>query len=333
MIGQPSDPARRSHLVAAGLTLLVTFLWATSWVLIKVGLNDLDLPPISFAGLRYALAAAILAPPGWWAIRRAARARAARTADHAAIDGRLVIRVAVLGLFLYAIAQGAQFAALAVLPAASVSLVLSSIPIWVGAVAWARGTEHASRGQLAGIGLLVAGAALYFGGFDLGTSGWLGIGAAGLCAAASTTGQHLSRDLNRDEQARLGGAIGLTAASMAVGGVLLLVVGLALEGWPPLDLRGWAIVAWLAVVNTAFAFTLYNHTLKTLTAVESSVIVNLLLVMVAAMAWIFLGETLDLRQVAGLGLATAGVLVVQLVPRRVRPERSAAQPPPEAMPG
>ena len=58
----------RERLVAAAETLLVTFLWATSWILIKVGLNDLDLQPVSFAGLRYALAAAILAPLGWRAI-------------------------------------------------------------------------------------------------------------------------------------------------------------------------------------------------------------------------------------------------------------------------
>jgi drug/metabolite transporter (DMT)-like permease len=321
------EEARRSHLVAGALTLLVTFLWATSWILIKVGLNDLDLQPISFAGLRYALAAALLAPLGWWAIRRGRGAR--RAAGHV-IDRRLLVRLAVLGLFLYAIAQGAQFAALAVLPAASVGLVLSTIPIWVGAVAWLRGAEHATIGQLAGIGVLVAGAALYFGGFDPGSAGWLGLAAAALCAAASTTGQHLARDLNRDEQSRMGGAIGLTAVSMAIGGVVLLLVGLALEGWPALDLRGWAIIGWLAAVNTAFAFTLYNHTLRTLTAVESSVIVNLLLVMVAAMAWIFLDERLDLRQVIGLGLASAGVLAVQLAPRRRQAE---PEPPPEAMPG
>jgi drug/metabolite transporter (DMT)-like permease len=121
--------------------------------------------------------------------------------------------------------------------------------------------------------------------------------------------------MNRDAQARLGGPIGLTALSMAIGSVLLLGVGVWLEGWPRLDLQGWAIVAWLAAVNTAFAFTLYNRTLRVLTAVESSVIVNLLLVMVAAMAWIFLGETLEPREVAGLALAAAGVLIVQVVPR------------------
>lgn len=299
----------RERLVAAGQALFVTFLWATSWILIRIGLTDLDLRPISFAGLRYALAAALLAPIGWRALRRA------RVAGHGHLDRSLLGRLAVLGLFLYAVAQGAQFAALSVLPAAAVGLVLSSIPLWVAAGAWLRGAEVATRSQLVGIGLLVIGAILYFGPFDIGPLGWLGLLAAVVCAIASTIGQHLSRDLNRDQSARLGGPAGLTAVSMAIGSVLLLAVGVGLEGWPALDLRGWAIVGWLAAVNTAFAFTLYNHTLRVLTAVESSVITNTLLIMVAVMAWLFLDESLEPRQVAGLLLASGGAMVVQVVPR------------------
>lgn len=309
----PSPPvsrhAERERLVAAAQTLLVTFLWATSWILIKIGLDHLALKPIAFAGLRYALAALIVAPLGWRALHGLHRRGGLD------LDAPLLARAALLGLFLYTIAQGAQFAALAVLPAASVGLVLASIPIWVGAVSWVRGEEAASGWQVVGIGVVVAGAALYFGGFNTGPSALLGLGAAGLCVVASTAGQHLARDLNRDAHGRLGGSIGLTALSMGIGALLLLLAGVALEGWPALDGRGWAIVAWLAVINTAFAFTLYNHALRVLTAVESSAIVNLMLVMVAAMAWIFLGEALDPRQVAGLALATAGVLVVQLSPR------------------
>lgn len=296
----------------------MTFLWATSWVLIKIGLDDLDLQPVSFAGLRYALAAILLLPFGWRAVRAARR-------GGERVDRDLLRRLLVLGVVLYAVAQGTQFAALAVLPAATVGLVLSTIPVWIGAVAWLRGTERASRTQLLGIGLLVAGAALYFGQVDLGTAGWFGLASAALCAASSTAGQHLARDLNRDAQGRLGGAIGLTAVSMGVGSLALLAAGVALEGWPGLDERGWAIVAWLAAVNTAFAFTIYNRALRVLTAVESSTIVNLLLVMVAIMAWVFLGEVLDLRQVIGLAIVTIGVLFVQVAPLlRARWRRQAA---------
>ena len=101
---------------------------------------------------------------------------------------------------------------------------------------------------------------------------------------------------------------------------MLLGVGVASEGWPRLDLTGWLIIAWLAVVNTAFAFTLWNHTLRTLTAVESSVVNNTMTIQIAVLAIIFLGERLGPLQFVGLALAAAGAAVVQLAPawRRYR---------------
>ncbi|MGH2402384.1 MAG: EamA family transporter, partial [Candidatus Limnocylindria bacterium] len=118
--------------------LLVTFLWSTSWILVKIGLDDLHLAPLSFAGLRYALAAAILLPFGIRAIRAAH--------VETPLSRRLLARVAIYGLLFVAVAQGAQFAALSVLPATAVSLILSSIPVWVAVIALAGGTERASVG-------------------------------------------------------------------------------------------------------------------------------------------------------------------------------------------
>ena len=286
--------------------LLVTFLWSTSWVLVKVGLDDLDLAPISFAGLRYALAAAILLPFGIRAMRRAHVG--------AALDARLVGRVAVYGLLFVAVAQGAQFAALAVLPATAVSLVLSSIPAVVALLALSGGRERATIGQAAGIGLLTLGAVLYFGPFQVETDAAIGFIAAGVCVLAAALSSHLGRGLARDAIARLGGPIGLTASSMAIGAVILLTVGVALEGWPRPDLGGWLIIGWLALVNTAFAFTLWNHTLRTLTAVESSVVNNTMTIQIAVLAVVFLGELLAPLQLIGLLLAATGAAVVQLAP-------------------
>ena len=93
--------------MAVGQALLVTFLWSTSWVLIKIGLDDLQLAPLPFAGLRYTLAAAMLLPFGI----RALRARPDR-----AFTPRLAGRVAIYGLLFVAVAQGAQFVALGLLP-------------------------------------------------------------------------------------------------------------------------------------------------------------------------------------------------------------------------
>jgi drug/metabolite transporter (DMT)-like permease len=72
------------------------------------------------------------------------------------------------------------------------------------------------------------------------------------------------------------------------------------------------LIAWLAVVNTAFAFTLWNHTLRTLSAVESSVINSLMMPQIAILAYLFLGEMLNVREILGLALVGLGVVVVQL---------------------
>jgi drug/metabolite transporter (DMT)-like permease len=81
---------------------------------------------------------------------------------------------------------------------------------------------------------------------------------------------------------------------------------------PPVSLQGWAIVGWLAAVNTALAFLLWNSALQTLSAVESSMINNTMLVQIAVLSWLFLGERLTLGNVAGLIIATVGVLIVQV---------------------
>lgn len=297
--------ARPAHLRALGQASLVTFLWSTSWVLIKIGLEDLALGPLSFAGLRYALAAAILLPLGLRALRATER-----PPGRGAIAG-----VALYGLLFISLAQGAQFAALAVLPATAVNLLLASIPVWVAVAAIGVGVERPSAGQLAGVALLVAGAVMYFGPFTMPEGASLGLVAAAVCVAASAMSAHLGRVLARDASGGLGGAAGITSLSMAVGAPVLLAVGLALEGLPALDLRGWLIIGWLAAVNTAFAFTLWNHTLRELTAVESSVVNNTMTIQIAILAVVFLGERLGAGQVLGLGAAAIGALVVQLAPR------------------
>lgn len=298
---------------AIAQALLVTFLWSTSWVLIKVGLSDLELPPLSFAGLRYLLAALILLPFGVNAWRAVSRDGIRR--------GPLAGAV-VLGIVLYAVTQGAQFAALVQLPAVAVALVLSATPVLV-ALASVRSGERAGTLQVAGSIALLIGTAIYLGPLDLGAGGGLGLAIAAVGLLANAAAAILGRSLARDHLAHLGGAIGLTSLSMTVGAVVLLGVGLVVEGVPNLAPRAWLIIGWLAAVNTAFAFTLWNHSLRTLTALESSVINNLMLGEIAVLAWIFLGETLDQREMLGLVIALVGIVAVQL--RRGRPTRAALE--------
>jgi drug/metabolite transporter (DMT)-like permease len=52
----PTDPTTRAALLA----VFVTILWASSWVLIRIGLDSADLDPLGFAGMRYGLAALVI---------------------------------------------------------------------------------------------------------------------------------------------------------------------------------------------------------------------------------------------------------------------------------
>ena len=104
----------------------------------------------------------------------------------------------------------------------------------------------------------------------------------------------------------------MTVVSIGTGSILLLGIGLLVEEPPKLDLTGWLVIGWLAVINTAVTFTLWNHTLRTLSAAASSVINNTMLIQITVLAWLFLGETLTLLQIVGLLLADLGVLFVQI---------------------
>ncbi len=85
----------------------------------------------------------------------------------------------------------------------------------------------------------------------------------------------LGRDLNRR---KILSPTVITVISMGIGGMVLLVTGLAIQGLPALSLSNWGIILWLAVVNSAFAFTLWNHTLRTLSAMESTLINNTMMI-------------------------------------------------------
>ena len=110
--------------------------------------------------------------------------------------------------------------------------------------------------------------------------------------------------------------LAVTIVSMGIGAGVLLAGGTAAQGLPRLTGMHWGIIVWLAVVNSAFAFTLWNRTLRTLSAVESSIINNTMLFQIAILAWLFLDEPLGWRQVLGMALAALGTLLVQLRSQR-----------------
>lgn len=299
-----SDPSP-SHRTAVSAALLVTFLWSSSWVLIRWGLDREALEPLTFAALRYGLAALVLT--AWVLSKRRLRA------GLSILDRRSMLWIAALGVVFYAVTQGAQFVAIDNQPAATTSLVLSWTPLVVGLVGGWSISEFSSRRQMVGAGVVVAGASLYFAG-DLGAT-VIGMVAALIGLIANVASALLGRHVNRE--AKLPPVL-ITALSMGVGSLLLLALGLVTEGLPTVSLRAWVIIAWLAVVNTAVAFTLWNFSLRSLSAMESAAINNTMLAQIAVLGWMFLGEPLGVREASGIVLASFGILLTQRAGRTAR---------------
>ncbi|MCI0478831.1 MAG: DMT family transporter, partial [Anaerolineales bacterium] len=163
--------------------------------------------------------------------------------------------------------------------------------------------------QWGGVALFVVGAAIYFFPIAIPAREVFGFVVVLIGVLANSLSAILGRQINH--RWNLPPLI-VTVVSMGIGAGALLFAGWQIESLPPLTLMHWAMIVWLAIVNTALAFTLWNHTLRTLSATESSIINNTMLVQIALLAWLFLGEALNAQQIVGMILAGAGAVIVQI---------------------
>ena len=286
------------HVAAVLQALLVAFLWATSWVLVKIGL--IEVPPLVFAGLRYFSAFLILLV---FLVLGRSRTQAAP------LPRAAWFRLILLGLVLYSLAQGALFVSLSRLPAVTVNLLLSFSSLAVALLSAVGSSEKPTLLQWLGVALTLIGALVYFHPAVLPAAQWFGVIAALVAVMANAISTIVGRDLNR---AGVHSPLQITVVSMGAGSAALLVTGILVEGLPSIGLRIWLFILWLAAVNTAFAFTLWNHTLRTLSAVESSVLNGTMMVWIPILAVVFLGEQVSLQQIIGLIAVGVGTLIVQL---------------------
>jgi len=287
-----------SHLGVVSQALFVTFLWSTSWVFIKFGL--VDIPALTFAGLRYTLAFMCLLP-------LALRSKHLAELHHLSRGGWL--RLIGLGLLFYTITQGAQFLSLAYLPAITVNLLLSFTTVMVTLLGIALLAERPSLLQWGGVGLYLVGAVIYFYPASFPANQIFGLIVALVGVLANALSTILGRYVNRAGDIS---PLAVTVVSMGVGAIVLLGLGFVSQGLPPLSLLNWSTIIWLAVVNTALAFTLWNHTMRRLSAMESSIINNTMMIQIPILALLFLGERITWREGFGMVLAAAGILIVQL---------------------
>ena len=272
-------------------------------MIIKIGLAEI--PPLTFAGLRYTIAFVCLLPLAFTNKNREQIKQLGKND---------LAKLFIYGLLFIAITQGAMFAGLVYLPAVTVSLWLNFTPLVVAVLAIFLIKEIPSILQWTGVILFITGIMTYFFPIALSENQEIGLIIMTVGVFANSASSVLGRSINRETKIN---PVVVTIVSMGIGSVILLISGIVIQGFPLISTQNIIYLLWLAVINTALAFTIWNYTLRTLSAMESSIINGTMLIQIAVLAWIFLGEAITLQEGIGMLIAALGALLVQLKIRKI----------------
>jgi drug/metabolite transporter (DMT)-like permease len=267
----------------------------------KFGL--LEVPPFLFAAVRYTIAFTILGV----IFLTVGEGRGTVRKEVLKANGGVSLIIA--GICGYTLAQGLQVVGLFYLPAVTTSFVLNFTPIFVLLLGILFLGERASRIQLMGLIVAMVGAYAFFSERISGVAQELGIVLVVVSGLAWAVYMVIVRKIQR---ANTFGSFKLTTVTMGIGTAGLVILAAIFDGPRPISLNALTIILWLSVANTALAFLLWNHVLRTIRAYELSVIQNSMLVQIAVLAWIFLGELLTYVMIFGVILVIVGVVLVQV---------------------
>jgi drug/metabolite transporter (DMT)-like permease len=288
----------RTRIIAVIQALFVTVLWSSSFIIIKFGLAEI--PPLTFAALRYSLGSTIL-------IALIFSKREMRT-ELRNRSRRWWISLFFYGCVYIAVAQGGQFLALLYLPAITYSLILNMTPLLVliFAIPWI-GEKPSSR-ESALVLLGVVGVLLYFFPLDFVGVSTIGLVIAVISLLANAVSSILGRSVNRRRDAP---PIIITGIMMSVGSVFLLMFSIMIEPLQQFSPISWFYILWLAFVNTALAFTLWSRSQRVLRAIDMTLINSTMMPQIVILSIIFLGEYPDLLDWIGLAILAFSVTAVQ----------------------
>ena len=291
--------------------LVVTFIWATSWILTPMIIQEFD--PIHYAGVRFLIAGLVLVGVHSFSKKGTPLSEIRRE------DWRLIF---LLGVAQSSFMQFTQYIALLSLDATTLNLVsnLSAILIIVLSVVILK--EKPTWLQLAGAVVFVMGVLAYYYPFGKTSVNWWGYVFGFLFILSSSFASILARAMGRRETVK---PITYTGFSMVIGGMVSLVLGMLVEGPQTLSLRIWGLVIYMAVVNAALAFVLWNWTFSRLRSFETALISSTMLVEIAFLQWVFFGKTFSGYQMLGMGLVMVAVILVQLKQLNFRKEKKVVE--------
>ncbi len=285
-----------------GVLLLLGAVWGASFLFIKIGVREMA--PETLVAARLCIAAVLLLVVLY--------ARGLRLPADRRMWGHFLF-TGVVGLILpyMLITWGEQ-----AIPSGMAAILNATTPLFTALMAylWTR-EEHLTGLRLLGVAVGFAGVIVAVGVEDLSlasasTQGQIAVLVAAACYGANGV---YSRRVFRGLPPLVP-----AAGQMLAGAVLMAPIALALGGLPsplPSATALGAVLA-LAVLGTALAYILFYWLIERLGATRTSMVTYLLPPFALVYGALFLGETIALNALLGLGLVIAGILLSNGISRR-----------------
>lgn len=298
--------AQKIRIVAAYTTLCVV--WSSTWLAIKVGLDDL--PPVSFAALRFLIAFLVLVAVSIGRVRLLPRSRA---------DWKLL---AFTGVLMFAVNYGLLFWGEKYISSGLAAVLQAMIVIFGMFFAHFLLPSEPLRWQrVAGALLSGAGVALICGRLmdHAGVLAFWG----GLGVVIGGAGAAFSNVLLKRRALDLAPAM-IAGWQMIFGTVPLLLLGVVVEG-NPLNFHwtGMAVfcLLYLAIIGSALTFLLLYWLLPRMPVNNLQTISLITPPGAVAIGWLLGGETFSLWSLVGGALVLAGVWMIfrRTPPRKAEP--------------
>ena len=293
--------------------LILCLIWGSTWLFIKLGLADL--PPLTFAGIRFVIACAIL-----FVIIRLRHIKLPRTrADW--------ILLAIAGILSFGFNYGLVFWGEQYISSGLAALLQATLPAFGLVFAHLYlPSERLSWAKIGGVVLGVCGVGVVFSN-QLAIAGRMALaGCVALILSAMFAAY--SNVLVKKYGKHLDPAM-LAGGQMFFGLLLLLAVGLSLEGnplrfhWTPIALIA---LLYLAVVGSVIAFLLYYWLVLNMDVTKSMLIALVTPVVAVLLGMIVLDEQIGWRTLAGGAMIMLGIafIVVRRAKKKTPDEEAIA---------
>jgi drug/metabolite transporter (DMT)-like permease len=291
---------RRLPAEAVGWSALIVVyvVWGSTYLAIRVA--DESIPPFVMAGVRYFVAAVLVAPVALMAPR-------GTRLDTSPSRWRQVGSCAVVGVLLLAGGNGGVSWAERTVPSGVAALLVASVPLWMILIDFlinrVRPTRRSSMGILLGF---VGVAVLARPTGHASTAGLLAVLAASVSWA---TGSMLSRRLTLPSRALIA-----TALEMVAGAIVLAVLALCTNEWAQfhpshVSVRSWVALAYLIVPGAILALSCYTVALARLPTSIVSTYAYVNPIVAVALGTLLLSEHLTVPVLCGGGLIVVAVVI------------------------